>query len=136
MNNINQTKKDIQTLNKMLNRLNIIGFKFKLYDNKILLVIKRNKKSSNDDLKFFPEFSNWVPFSWSMCNSIKELLINSRQTFNELLDTINEVKQHNSNRYYKGDYLSINDIGINFIKCIQEVSSLEELELKLAIQGF
>ena len=128
---MNSVEKDIQTLNCILNRLGVNGFKFMSYNNRILLVVKRNPAINS---YYFSEFGEWFPFSCSLWTNTKHMI--NDNLFSYLLDAINESKQINSNGFNSCDYIGINDAGIDFMKCIQNVTSINELYLKLQLMGY
>ena len=128
---MNSVENDIKTLNCILNKLRVNGFKFVSYNNRILLVIKKNPAINSS---YFSEFGEWFPFSCSLWTDIKHMITGN--LFSQLLDAINESKQINSNGFHNCDYLGVNDAGIDFIKCVQNVTSMNELYLKLQLMGY
>ena len=128
---MNSAENDIQSLNCILNKLGVNEVKFVLYHNRIMLVIKRNP---NIKPSYFPEFGEWFPFSCNLWTDIKHMI--NDKLFSYLLIVINESKYYNTNSSHNCDYLSISDAGIDFMKCVQNATSMNELYLKLQIMGY
>lgn len=105
-------------LNKLLNKVNATGIRFCGVFNRIdLLLIDRKHQRWTTHIRFYDEYNIFKKYS--------RLAI---------LDFISEYKTFGESEYF--DYRKINQEAINFLEIFASSGSMEELEFKLAIQGY
>ena len=128
----------VKLLNNMLSRCKVEGFRYELsnYGEILLMVKKRNDVDLSNSLDIFSteDYVQVDLFSWKSLHDIFSR--EKADTHDSVLTLIKKYKNTKVRSFYKGDYNSINENGIMFLKCISESKSLEELELKLAILGY
>lgn len=122
--------KDIEILNGLLNKIGVKGFSFIYEDNYLSIRIPR----SNDMLEYY-YFDYCLIGTWLHLND----LFNDNSdiwSIEHIINCVLETHNADNNLSYSADYLNINNTGIDFLRCLVDSGSLEELELKLAIQGY
>ena len=123
--------KDIDILNRILNKMNVEGFHFVKNFDKIALCIPREQTSMRttcNDYTIGIWSSLLQVFSGHHCITIRYLL-----------KCIDEAKKRGTNELYgvnPVDYLSINSNGLRFLKLLCSCSSYEEFILKIQIMGY
>ena len=122
--------KDAEILNGLLNRAGVKGFSFIYEDNYLSIRIPR----SNDMIEYY-YFDYCLIGTWLNLND----LFNDNSdiwSIEHIINCVLETHNADNNLSYSADYLNINNTGIYFLRCLADSCSMEELELKLAIQGY
>lgn len=60
----------------------------------------------------------------------------SQDDIKSLINYILVTRKYNSNMQCLVNYFGVNDAGLDFLRCLIDSNSLEELELKLSIMGY
>jgi hypothetical protein len=54
-----------------------------------------------------------------------------------ILECIGKIRGDKSNeKDHTFDYMSINDVGIDFLECVLDSGSLEEMKMKMQLRGY
>lgn len=132
----------VNTLNKYLDEINAEGICFCVTENNQLsLCIGWYVREYNE--VYWRVFAEWTDLN-SFFNSKKEYIFYTSQQLNLSLYSVYQninlmteyYRQHGRTEDRGPTYWyieKINDIALNFLKCLADSNSLEELELKLAI---
>lgn len=129
---MNKIDKEIDTLNGILNRMNVRGFHFMNNFNRISLCIPYERTSmytTSDDYIIGVWGSLSELFSGHHCISIRYLL-----------KRIDESNRRGTNKLLYGvkavDYLGININGVRFLKLLCGCSSHKEFMMKMNLMGY
>ena len=131
------TKEHIDILNGIINNIGVKGFwfdsSFGSSDSISLCIpilcihINRDDKTS---MKYNYGFGYW--------KSIDEMFMyENKVDIRFILECIGKIRRNkNREKEYSLDYMSINDAGVNFLKCILDSGSLEEMKMKIQLRGY
>ena len=121
--------KDAEILNGLLNKIGVKGFSF--FRTEYYLTIKIPNYNYSD----YCLIGCWF--------SLDDLFINSRtshfcggQGVEYIIQKIIKTHSVNNNLGNTADFLNINKTGLDFLKCLIDCDSLEELEIKLTLLGY
>ena len=120
---------DTTYLNNILERIGVKGFSFiPLEPEGFSIVVPFTPGFFEEENLKLSEFGSW--------KSLNDLF-KYKTNINIMLYRISlSRKNENSKFLFVVDYPKINDNGINFLKCLYDSDSKEELELKLQIMGY
>lgn len=121
-------KECVDILNNILNNIGVKGFRFDLYFNMFLLRIPINR-----DTKKLAKYDNGFGY-W---NSLDEMFMDTYSSeISFILECIENIRGDKSKeKDYTFDYI-INDAGVDFLKCILDSGSLEEMKIKMQLMGY
>lgn len=115
----------IKILNSILNNIGVKGFQYSTdyTGNYITLWISPSKNSACGTLGIG---------QWSDIDNIFDNKDKHEDILNRITDSHYQEKEH----LYIYNYSEINQNGVDFLRCLINSSSLDELKLRLAIQGY
>ena len=122
-------KECIDILNDIINNMGVEGFWFETESrtNSIAICIPHRKINLYN---IRSGFGHWK----SMDEMFMDMYSNDIRFILERIERIR--KDMNCMGDYMFDYLSINDIGVDFLKCLYNSGSFGELKLKLQVMGY
>ena len=123
-------KEYVDILNGMIDNIGVEGFWFDRIFDSIILRIPFNRYDENSVMKYDNGFGYW--------RSMDEMFMDVNcGDIRFILECIGKLKGDvNGKNEYICDYLSINDVGIDFLECVLDSGSLDEVKLKLQIMGY
>ena len=115
----------IKILNSILNNIGVKGFQYSTdyTGNYITLWISPSKNSACGTLGIG---------QWSDIDNIFDNKDKHEDILNRITDSHYQEKEH----LYIYNYSEINQNGVDFLRCLINSSSLEELKIKLALLGY
>lgn len=126
-------KEYVDILNNIINNIGVKGFWFKLFCNTIMLYIPKN--SADNKQPGNRGFGYWM--------SIKDMFMDKNdKDIVYVLRAVEKVKKIGDSRlkyihdYLPCDYPGINEIGIDFLKCILDSGSFTEMKMKMQLMGY
>jgi hypothetical protein len=128
--------KDIEILNGLLNKIGVKGFSFvREWDFNSLpyFTIAVSYIESVKCNRPYTSFGVWRDMH-DLFNDYKRHI--PQGDLKSLISNVLESRKHYSNISYTVNYLGVNDVGLDFLRCLINCNSLEELKLRLAIQGY
>ena len=125
-------KKCVDILNDLLNKINVKGFSFIYEDDYLSIRIP----ISNDASEYYC-FDYCLIGSWVNLNEVFDnKSLYNMWSIEYIINCVLETRKVGNNLGHNTDYLGINDIGVDFLKCLKYCNSLEELKLKLSLRGY
>ena len=129
---MNKIDKEIDILNKILNRMTVKGFYFMNILNKISLCIPYERTAIYT--------TKWDDYIIGVWDSLSQLFSkHHRITIRYLLKRIDEANKRGTNELYgvnHVDYLGININGLRFLKLMCGCSSHKEFMMKIELMGY
>lgn len=128
------TKECVDILNAIINNMGVKGFCFNRSFDSISLCIPIMRIPINRDYKTLVKYDNGFGYWRSMDYMF---MYENKVDIIYILECIGRIKgDKRKEKEYYFDYMSINDAGVDFLKCILDSSSLEEMKLKLQLMGY
>lgn len=128
---MNEIDKEVDTLNEILNMMNIKGFHFVCIFNKISLCIPLERTS------MCTTCDDYIIGVW---NSLSQVFSGHHCiTIRYLLKRIDEANKRGTNESYgvnPVNYLGINNNGVIFLKLLCSCSSHKEFMMKIELMGY
>ena len=124
--------KDAEILNCLLNKIGVKGFSFIYEDNYLSIRIPR----SNDMIEYY-YFDYCLVGTWLNLNDFfNNNSLRDTWSIEHIINCVLETRNADNNLSYSADYLNINNTGLDFLRCLTDSGSLDELKLRLQIMGY
>ena len=123
-------KECIDILNGIINNIGVKGFWFDNYFNMFFLLRIPINQNNKNFVRYDNGFGCW--------RTLDEMFMgmHSRE-IKYILKCIVKIRGDKSKeKDYTFDYMSINDAGVDFLECILDSGSLEEMKMKMQLRGY